>query len=468
MEHPMRAALLSLVLLLFAGFAAADEFRIGVATQDITPPVGYRMCGYFSERVSTGTHDPLLAKAIVFQQGDTQAAIVCCDLIGMHEPVTIRARELAKERTGIPAEHILVHGTHSHTGPLYFGSLREHYHGQAIKDGGKDAKETLDYGEFLATKIAAAIEQAVKQAKPAQLAVAKGEERTISFNRRFHLKDGSVKFNPGKFNPNIVRVAGPIDPEVSVLLATDGSGKPFGSLTNFALHLDTVGGTEYSADYPVYLEQTLREKFGQDFISVFGNGTCGDINHIDVAKEQPQKGQEMARHLGTTLGKSVLQALEQAKPVAEPQLAVRRKVVSVPQQQYDADQLAAAKAAIFLVGQRKLPFLEEVQACKIIDCHLRGGGALLPLDVQAFRLSDDVAIVGLPGEVFVELGLWIKQYSPFKTTLVIELSNDCPAYVPTRKAFAEGSYETINSRVQAGGGELMAQAALELLRDLKK
>jgi hypothetical protein len=253
-----------------------------------------------------------------------------------------------------------------------------------------------------------------------------------------------------------------------VLLATDGSGKPFGSLTNFALHLDTVGGTEYSADYPVYLEQTLREKFGQDFISVFGNGTCGDINHIDVAKEQPQKGQEMARHLGTTLGKSVLQALEQAKPIATPQLAVRRKVVSVPQQQYDADQLAAAKAAIFLVGQRKLPFLEEVQACKIIDCHLRGGGALLPLDVQAFRLSDDVAIVGLPGEVFVELGLWIKQYSPFKTTLVIELSNDCPAYVPTRKAFAEGSYETINSRVQAGGGELMAQAALELLRDLKK
>lgn len=464
----MRAALLSLILFLFAGLAAGEDLRIGVATQDITPPVGYRMCGYFNERLSTATHDPLLAKAMVLQQGDTKAAFVCCDLIGLTQSITDQARELAKERTGIPVEHILVHGTHSHTGPLFFGALREHFHNEAVKAHGKDDKEAVDYPELLANKIATAIEQAAKRAKPAQLSSVVGEERTISFNRRFHLKDGSVKFNPGKFNPNIVRVAGPIDPDVSVLLATDASGKPFASLTNFALHLDTIGGTEYSADYPVYLEGTLREKFGPEFVSVFGNGTCGDINHVDVAKEQPQKGQEMAKHLGTTLGKKVLASLEQARPVANPALTVKRSFVQAPQQQYDADQVAAAKAAMFLVGQRKLPFLEEVQACKVVECHLRGGTGLLPLEVQAFRIAEDVAVVGLPGEVFVELGLWIKQYSPFKTTLVIELCNDCPAYIPTRKAFAEGSYETINSRVQAGGGEVMAMEALKLLQALKK
>jgi len=75
-------------------------------------------------------------------------------------------------------------------------------------------------------------------------------------------------------------------------------------------------------------------------------------------------------------------------------------------------------------------------------------------------------VVGLPGEVFVDLGLAIKQASPFATTLVIELCQDAPGYIPTRKAFAEGSYETVNSRVAPGGGERMADAAIELLAQL--
>jgi hypothetical protein len=90
-----------------------------------------------------------------------------------------------------------------------------------------------------------------------------------------------------------------------------------------------------------------------------------------------------------------------------------------------------------------------------------------PLEVQVFRLSRDVAIVTLPGEVFVELGLAIKSASPFATTLVIELTNDSPAYVPTKKAFAEGSYEIVNSRIQPGGGEQMVEAAIRLLKELQ-
>src|SRR5205814_1889634 len=89
--------------------------------------------------------------------------------------------------------------------------------------------------------------------------------------------DGSVRFNPGRQNPDVVRVAGPIDPNVAVLLLADAaSGKPFASLTNFAMHLDTIGGTEYSADYPFYVERKLREKLGGEFVSIFGTGTCGE------------------------------------------------------------------------------------------------------------------------------------------------------------------------------------------------
>ena len=89
------------------------------------------------------------------------------------------------------------------------------------------------------------------------------------------------------------------------------------------------------------------------------------------------------------------------------------------------------------------------------------------VEPMIFRLSDEVALVALPGEVFVDLGLAIKQASPFDTTLVVELAHDAPGYVPTRKAFAEGSYETVNSRIAPGGGEMLVAAAVELLRQLQ-
>jgi hypothetical protein len=101
-----------------------------------------------------------------------------------------------------------------------------------------------------------------------------------------------------------------------------------------------------------------------------------------------------------------------------------------------------------------------------MDLQLRPGDTIA-LEVQVFRLSDDTAVVCLPGEVFVELGQAIKQASPFKTTFVMELCNDTPAYIPTTKAFAEGSYETVNSRVVSGSGEKMAELAIQMLKAAK-
>jgi hypothetical protein len=117
------------------------------------------------------------------------------------------------------------------------------------------------------------------------------------------------------------------------------------------------------------------------------------------------------------------------------------------------------------VDSRKMPFLKRVETYKILALQLRGGDEI-PLEVQVLRLSGSAAVVSLPGEVFVELGLAIKRASPFATTLVVELCQDAPGYVPTRKAFAEGSYETVNSRIQPGGGEQLVEAAARLLKAL--
>ena len=132
----------------------AAGLEAGVAVADITPPIGYRMCGYFYERLSTGVHDPLHAKAIYLHQDKQQAALVFCDLIGVPQSVTDQARAIATRKTDIPSTNILVAATHSHTGPLYFDALRTFLHERAVEKNGRDPQETLDYPSALAEKLA--------------------------------------------------------------------------------------------------------------------------------------------------------------------------------------------------------------------------------------------------------------------------------------------------------------------------
>lgn len=420
------------------------------------------MSGYFSERLSTGTSNPLRAKAVVLRQGNESAALVSCDIIGLCPDVSLRARKLASAETGIPAENILLAATHSHTGPLYFGALRKYLHDKAVAEHGGDPCEKVDYPSRLVRRIMEAITRANAATKPVWIEAGSAEQQGLSFNRRFHMKSGTVRFNPGPLNPDIVRAAGPIDPEVGIVFFRQvETGESIAAMINFALHLDTVGGTEYAADYPYYLEQALRDKYGTDMTLLYGTGTCGDINHIDVTKRERLK----TDYIGKTLAETVLAKAESLNANAEPALAVRSEIVEVPLQHYGPEKVAWARENIEKVGTKELSFLDQVEAYKILAIEMRHSRTIL-LEVQVFRLSRDVAVVGLPGEVFVDLGLAIKKASPFAHTLVIELCHDAPGYIPTKKAFAEGSYETVNSRIAPGGGEKMAEAAIRLLKEL--
>ncbi len=442
--------------------AGGSALTAGVAVVDITPPRGWRMSGYFHERFNTATSNPLQAKAIVFAQGDQSAALVICDLIGISLQVSRKARRLASEKTGIPAANVAVIATHTHTGPLYFGALREYFHERAVAEHGHDPHEKADYPTVLVEKIVQAIVRAQASARRVQIEVGVASETRLSFNRRFLMKDGTVRFNPGQQNPDIIRPAGPTDPDVGVLLMRDaGSDEALATLTVFALHPDTVGGSAYAADYPYYLERDLRKSLGNELVSVFGTGTCGDINDINVST----KGRRSAEEIGSMLAETVRTELPRLRRVDEPSLAVRSVTLPAAMQQFTDEQVTRAAKEMAKIGTHELPFLKQVETYKIWDVQLRGGPTL-PIEVQVFRLGPDVAIVTLPGEVFVDLGLAIKKASPFKTTLVIELANDAPGYIPTRKAFAEGSYETVNSRIQPGGGEMMLEAAIRLLKGL--
>lgn len=441
------------------GGAAAQNAALsaGLAEREITPPVGYRMDGYFAERLSTGTKDPLKAKALVFRQGATKMALVAADLLGVPQELTTEVRTLAAQKTGIPAANIAIAATHTHTGPMFSGPRARLFTEQAAAKYGTDPLAAMKYPESLRDRLVEVIVAADAGLSPAALEFVRPTEDRLSFNRRFHMKDGTVRFNPGVLNPDIVRAAGPTDPDLPFVLITK-DGKPVGSLTVFALHLDTVGGgTEYSADYPGHLEHELRREFGDGFISVFGLGTCGDINHLDVTGRRRLH----ARLIGQQLAVNVLSARPRT-PLATPSLAAASSRIALPLRTVTDTQVAAARAGMSKVGTNALPFLAQVELLTTLDLARRG--RTLDAEVQVFRLHSDLAIVLLPGEVFAELGLAIKQASPFTHTLVIELSNDNPAYIPTEKAFKEGSYETVNSRIAPGGGERLVTEAIRLLK----
>lgn len=456
--------------------AQTPPMYAGAAVADITPPIGYAQY----RGPSTGVHDPLLAKALVFRQGEEKAAFVACDLISITRNLSSRVRTLVSEKTGIPYTNIIVAGTHTHTGPRYHDDLAQYVRKE--EDGKLTPADEQSYPARLIRSIAQAIIEADAAAVPVRLQTAVGEAEGISFNRRFYMKNGRVRFNPGVGNPNIVRPVGPIDTDVGILMLRRTRGNdPFASLTVFANHLDTVGETDFSADYPHYLAEVLHETFGEDFVSVFGTGTCGDINHIDVNGGAGQKGHAaVTKPTGEKLGSVVKEELNNLRNVEHPSLGVRSEYVYAPLQNYTDEELAWAKSDSDELLYEERPFLQGMRRRKILSLEekRRTGEATpptvgtehwtLPLEVQVIRLGADVAIVGIPGEVFVELGMAIEEASPFARTYVIELTNSNIAYVPTRDAFAQGSYETVNSRVAPGGGEMLVETAVRLLEELKK
>lgn len=474
------------------GTAAESELRIGASEQDITPPVGFPMAGYYHERLATGAKDPLKAKAMVIRDGETVAAVVACDLTGVSRDFARTVREVASRETGIPVEHIVVSATHSHTAPDYSRDLYRYLKGVDLSKpielpvvDNQDLR--LAYIDRLVKQTVRAIAEANQKCEPVKLKLGSAQQKIpVSFNRRFVMRDGSVKTWQALSNPDVVRPAGPIDSEIAILqVDSTESGKPVSLFSNYALHLDTVGGLLWSADYPFYVEYEIRKSLGSEVISIFGLGCCGDINHSDPTKAERNK----TDFIGGSLGNTIVAALPDLKPVENTRLQVRSAIVPLPLQEVSKPEVdrALEKLAIVQRGEQ-LDFFEHVTAYRqvIVDQlshpqpfadaekHLgwglthswKGVGENLPAEVVVMTIGNDIAVVYLPGEVFVELGLAIKQASPYKTTMVVELSQCVEtAYIPTRAATAGGSYEVLNSSIKPGGGELLVEAAIRLLRE---
>src|SRR5215211_2969198 len=334
----MRFVCLALAFVTTPLFAA--ELKVGAAAVVITPPEGTPLAGYYSERGSKTVLDDIYSKAVVLQAGDTKAALVVCDLISLPRHTVTEARRQIEAATGIPGGHVMLSATHTHTGPvLNRESALDELVG-ATSDLGRR------YTERLPELIAKSVAEANRKLAPARASAALGREEGISFNRRFHMKDGSVSWNPAKRHPDVVRPAGPIDPDVGVVYFDTPKDAPVASYVNFALHPDTVGGEGVSADYPGVLSKLLGAYRGPDMLTVFANGCCGNINHRDIAWLDPQKGPPEAHRIGTRLAAAVLRTVPDLKPVATDTLRVQSEIVKLPLAPITDADVSAAKEIV--------------------------------------------------------------------------------------------------------------------------
>lgn len=450
-----------------AGFGAeSKDLKAGAAAVVITPPTGTPMAGYYFERAAEGVHDDLYARALVLEREGARAALVSLDLISTPFGLVEAARKEIEKTTGIPGNHVMISATHAHTGPVLAG--------RGLRDDALGAANDLvrNYSASLPAKIAEAVRRACANLSEVTATAAKGREGSLAFNRRYHMIDGTVGWNPGKLNPKILKAAGPIDPEVAVVHFESRSPgdkhKPLATYVNYAVHLDNVGGLKFSADMPATLYSLLAAVKGPDMVTIYTTGCCGDVNHINVHWAKPQGGFENAARMGVVLSGAVMRAWPDLKPVGEGPLRVKTEVVKLPLPPITPSDVEKARevAARHKGGKSPQPsFLETVQAYKVLDVEARNGKPT-EVEVQAVALGKDVAWVSLPGEIFVELGLAIKQDSPFKHTIIAELANGSIGYVPTRRAYTQGNYEVVSARCAEGSGEMLVDAAVRILKDL--
>ena len=450
-------ALLAAAALVFLSASARSEFRVGASATVINPPLATPLAGYYRQRGSEGVLDDLHAKSAVLDDGKTKVAFVACDLLSLPRHTVQEARRLIERQADIPGVNVMISATHQHTGPVI---TRESARDDL--DGGSSALGKV-YTDELPKLIAKAVVDANARLWPAQVSYAREFEHRLAFNRRYWMKDGTVGWNPGKLNPNTIRPVGPIDPEVGVVYFETPDQKPLLTYVNFAMHPDATGGTRISADYPGALSRALATYKGSGMLTIFANGTCGNLNHLNVHWAAPQQGTNEANRLGTILAAAVMKAYMALKPAADTTLRVRSELLQLPLAKISDSDIAEAQAVVKRMSQAK--FMELVKAFKVLDVAAREGKPL-EVEVQIITMGKELAWVSLPGEIFVELGLNIKAPSPFEQTHIVELANGSIGYIPNRSAYAEGNYEVVSARCDQGAGEVLVTTAVRILNEL--
>ena len=444
--------------------------QFGYAQEDITPVRGIALCGYFNPRPNKGMLDPLKVKAAVFSVNKNIAGIVSYDLCFIPKALVNRFISALKDAGITFADKIIFCATHTHTGP---------YTTKCFDDMSDAA-----YLDALVAKTVYAVKNAFASLAPAEIQATVTECTTQAYNRRFWMKDGSVLTNPGKLNPNIDRPEGAMDPEIPII-AIKQEGQLRALIVNIVNHTDTIGGDFISADWPGRMEHAIQSELGYDIPVITIVGAQGNINHFNVKTAVDQTSYQEAIRIGKAYASVILSALYQLNTIAIDKIRVASEEFEVPYRQVSDEDYAEAKKiieankdAVMEEGRdftsediaKKHPYVMKFFAQMLADCRDKAITEKRIETMMTMQFGDQIGIVSLPCEPFVELGLGNKAVSPFPFTIIAGLAMGETGYVGLKENYCHGNaaYETSPSpdSVDVNVGEDMLARGKRLIQKL--
>jgi hypothetical protein len=452
-----------------------SHLQAGFAERDITPDIGMEQPGGYGKSFHNTLHDPCKVRAAVFDDGAKRVALVGVDALIVPRTLVAAARRAIHQKSGIPPEAVLIGASHSHSsGPTGMVQPGEFDDAPPLVKSLAYEKSSCADARYLARvheQLVAAVCDAASSLRDARCGFGSGVEDKSAFNRRFRMKNGLTWTHPGKGNPDIVKPAGPADPEVGVIGAWDQTGKLTGCVINFACHATTSPGG-ISANWIYYLEKTIRGALGPDAVVVFLAGACGDVTQVDnLSPYANQTGEQWARLVGGRVGAEAVKVLLTVHPGTEAPLDARSTVLRVKRRVPSPDRVRRCVEIVQKdpkeVGATEWTFAKEIV---LLDWMLKKE-PVTEFEVQAVQIGPAVFLAN-PAEFFCQLGLDIKKGSPFPLTFPVELANGCVGYVPTEEALGPrgGGYETrltSYSNLEPKAGTRIVEASLALARQLK-
>jgi len=428
-------------------------FRTGFAEADITPPLGSIIPGGFGARYSKSIRARTYARAVVIGEGDARIAIATLDVCGIYRDAVDRIRERVNALCGIAKDAIMVTATHTHTG------------GPTL-DWGEEVVQDPKYIDHIVNATADAICTADDRAADYPLVNASCEVDGISFIRVYKMKDGSFKTNPGRQNADKIDCPYTTpDKELRVIAAMSGS-RPVGAIVNFALHPAILSDSATSGDFISVMSDALKRTYGNDFVTVFINGACGNINHVNPLDPNPP---EKDRHIpvGETLAANVTALLSDSPKAMNGDVAYAVEPVKLGLRRPTREAIVEAYDHIMSLGDKYIestphkagyqPTFFAMQAMmRMLDKR-----PYIESSVQVLKVGETY-FTGYPVQLFTEYGKATKAALP--GAIVSIFANDYLGYGPTPEAMRPGVYEATlcaTSKLTGDAGDVLVNAAIE-------
>ena len=402
----------------------AEHLIAGAAGADITPPVGVDLTGFGGRSgPSTSVHDDLAARVLYLSDGERHAFVVSLDIIGLGRQESLALRSRVAEVVGADADAVIVACSHTHSGPAthcirFLGTPDEGYLAQ------------------MGNTVVDCAREAVATASPAQIGWGHAAQG-VGINRR-RQRGGGMQIG--------VNQGGPVDSGIHVLRVETLAGSPVAHLFCHAAHAVTLGGDNLaiSADWPGYARRAIESAAGGQ--ALFLQGCCGNINCHE--RNSFAAAESQGRAVADAVLHAVAGDLRSGGSLATASELLDLPLLPPPSPEQCAQLLAHAENARTQLppdANRGHRWMADAHVAWAEDLsRLDDGVRTLPYEVQTLRIGDGVLVV-LPGEVFIEYALQIAAASSFAATMVAAYASDCPSYIPTTAAYAEGGYEVDNA-----------------------